>query len=174
MRYQANKMKLTDITRCGVFACAALVIFVLESYIPPIIAVPSVKLGLANVVTLAAMYVLGAGQAFSILIIRIILGNIFTGQAASFLFSVSGGLMCYAATLILKPFFNGKTIWALGTVGALFHNFGQLICAYFMLGAESMAYYALVLALAACITGTFTGLCAQSFILHYNRIYRRK
>lgn len=166
MQLREDKKTLSEITRCAIFACAALVIFSVESCVPLPIAIPGIKLGLANVVTLAAVYILGNREALMILIVRVILGNIFTGQLMSLIYSLTGGMFCYIITVMLKPFFNGRSIWALGTIGAVFHNFGQLLCAYFMLGSGSLVYYAFVLTAAACFTGSFTGLCAQHIILH--------
>ena len=161
-----DRKSLSRITECAVFACVALIIFAVEACVPIPVAIPGVKLGLANVVTLAAVYIIGKRETLMILIVRIILGNIFTGQAVSLIYSLTGGIFCYIITVALKSFFKGKNIWALGTIGAIFHNFGQLLCAYLMLGSGSLVYYGLVLTAAACVTGTFTGLCAQYVILH--------
>jgi len=161
-----DKKSLSEIIQCALFSGIALVIFAVEACIPIPIPIPGIKLGLANVVTLVAIYLLGRKQAFMILIVRILLGNFITGQMMALIYSMAGGMLCYVITATLKPCFNGKTIWALGTLGAIFHNIGQLVCAYFMLGKGSILYYGFILTGAACITGTFTGLVAQHIILH--------
>ncbi len=142
----------------------ALIIFAVESCIPPFVAIPGVRLGLANVVTLGAVYILGPRDAFWILIVRIILGNMLTGQLVSLIYSFAGGILCYIATVGLKRFFEGSTIWALGVIGALCHNIGQIACACFMYRTGSLVYYGAVLCALSCITGTFTGLCAQVMV----------
>lgn len=167
-------MNVRHISRCALFAAASLVIFILESYIPPVLPVPGIKPGLANIVTLAAVYILGSRSAFAVLMVRIILSSIFAGQSVSFIYSLCGGLCCYAVTIALKPLFKERTIWFLGVIGAVFHNLGQLAAAFFMLGRASLAYYGLILTAAACITGTFTGFCAQYLVLYYNKIFGRK
>lgn len=159
-----GSMKTSKLVRCAVFACMALVIFAVESLIPPFLPIPGFKLGLANVVTLAAVYVLGSVEALWILVVRIILGNMFTGQLTSFIYSFAGGVLCYLVTIALKRFFKGNTIWALGVIGAIFHNIGQIICASFMFRSTSLVYYGVILCFVSCITGTFTGLCAQYMI----------
>lgn len=156
-----EKGSVKKLTECAMFAALALIIFVLESLLPPIVPIPGVKLGLANTVTLAAIYILGNTEAACILLVRIILGNIFTGQAVSFVYGFFGGAACWLSTVFLKKFFNANTIWVLGVVGALFHNAAQLACAVFLLKTISVVYYGAVLAISSCITGTFTGLCAQ-------------
>ena len=71
----------------------ALTIFMVEAQIPPVVPLPGVKLGLANIVTLFALYYLGTGSAFIILIARCILGAMFAGNASALLFSLLGGVL---------------------------------------------------------------------------------
>jgi len=166
---QEGKINLSGLTKSACLAALALVIFSVESCVPVLVAIPGVKLGLANVVTLVSVYILGKKYAFFILLVRILLGNIITGQIMAMIYSFSGGMLCYIVTIALKPYFKGNTIWALGTIGAVFHNIGQLICAYFMLGSGSLLYYGFVLTIAAIVTGSFTGFCAQYVIMRIKR-----
>ena len=86
-------MSIRRLTRCAVLASVALIIFILEAQIPPIVPVPGFKLGLANVVTLGAMYFLGIKEALLILTVRIVLGNMFSGQLMSMMYSFCGGYL---------------------------------------------------------------------------------
>ena len=165
-------MKVKNLVLCSILATVALVIFVVEACVPLPVAVPGLKLGLANVVTLAAMYIVGPKHTLGILLIRIILGNMFTGQMMSFAYSLSGGLLCYTTTLILKRFFNHKTMWFLGVTGAVSHTAGQMVCAYFMLRSASLFYYGAMLFFGAIISGCFTGLCAQYAVTHFKKLTR--
>lgn len=162
-----GKINLSSLIKSACLAALALIIFSVEACVPVLVAIPGIKLGLANVVTLASVYLLGKRQALLILVVRILLGNIITGQMMAMIYSFSGGMLCFIVTIALKPYFKGNTIWALGTIGAVFHNIGQLICAYFMLGNGSLLYYGFVLTIAAIITGSFTGLCAQYVIMRF-------
>lgn len=163
---RGDEKSILEIVRCALLAGIALVIFAVEACVPVPVPVPGIKLGLANVVTLVAVYMFGKRQAFMILVVRILLGNLIMGQMMALVYSLAGGMLCYAVTVILKPYFNGKSIWALGALGAIFHNIGQLVCACFMLGKASVFYYGFILTGVACVTGTFTGIVAQSIILH--------
>ncbi|MBQ8587770.1 MAG: Gx transporter family protein [Clostridia bacterium] len=154
-------MNTKRLTRCALFAAMALIIYAVESLLPPFAPVPGFKLGLANTVTLAAVYILGPVDAFWILTVRIILGNIFTGQLMSMIYSLSGGILCYAVTVALKRFFTVQTMWALGIAGALAHISGQVACASLLFRSASFLYYGVYLCIFACISGTFTGICAQ-------------
>ncbi len=164
---EQGSMNIHIVTRCAVFTCLALAVYVIESFIPPVVPIPGIKPGLANIVTLSAIYILGAREAFYVLLARIILGSICTGQAVSFIYSLAGGMACYFSTLVLRNLFGEKTLWALGVTGALFHNAAQLACAVVMLGSTSVVYYGIALGLASCVTGAFTGLCAQYAVNKY-------
>ena len=147
--------------RCALFAAVSLIIYVIESLLPPLVPVPGARLGLANTVTLAAVYILGNRAAFFVLAVRIVLSSVFAGQAVSFLYSFCGGMCCYAVTVLLKSRFGEDKIWAIGVIGAIFHNIGQLAVGYFLIGGAPVLYYGFVMTACACVTGTFTGLCAQ-------------
>lgn len=86
------------ITTCAVLAALALALSYLESFFPPLLPLPGVKLGLANIVTVYALYALGASSALAILVVRCLLGSLFAGNASALLFSLLGGL---AAMLVM-------------------------------------------------------------------------
>lgn len=84
-------MKIKTMTRMALLSAIALTIFWVEAQIPMPISVPGVKLGLANVVTVYAVFSLGAWEAGGILLVRVLLGSLFTGQMMSLLYSAVGG-----------------------------------------------------------------------------------
>lgn len=154
-------MKVQDLTVCSVLTAAALVIFLVEAQIPPIVAIPGIKLGLANVVTLFALVFLGRKQALFILLVRIFLGNLFMGQMMSFFYSLSGGICCFLVMALLLPLFPPKQLWVCSVFGALAHNLGQIIVAAGILRSWNVFWYLPILEISAVITGMFTGLCVQ-------------
>ena len=167
-------MKTSKLTRCALFAAMALIIHVIESFLPPPAPIPGIKLGIANVITLAAIYILGNKEAFFVLIVRIILGNMFSGQVMSLIYSLCGGVFCYIVTVALKRFFKGNTIWFLGVLGAVAHSIGQSLCACVLFSSSAFVYYGALMCLFSCVTGTFTGLCAQFMVKHFGVIKERK
>lgn len=162
-------MNTKKLSLTAMLTAAALIIFVAESQIPPVVPIVGVKLGLANVITLVALYLLSPREAFFISIIRIVLGSIFTGHLMSFFFSLAGGLLCYAAMLFASKIFSKQQIWAVSVLGAIAHNAGQLCVALFMLGRSEILWYSPVLLLSALITGAFTGVTAQLVIHRFNK-----
>lgn len=154
-------MDIRKLTKMALLTGIALIIFIVEAQIPAPVPVPGIKLGLANVVTVYAMFALGPGQALMILLCRILLGSLFTGQMMALLYSLSGGLLCWLAMLLLRKLVTEKQLWACSAVAAVFHNIGQILMAILITRTPQVALYLPVLAISGLITGLFTGLCAQ-------------
>ena len=153
-------MSTRRLTTMAVLAAAALVIFVAEAQIPPVVPIPGVKLGLANIITLVAMYLLDRRSAGGILAVRLVLGSVFTGGMSAFLFSVCGGLLAYALMCLLKGAFPPARAWIVSVLAAIAHNAGQLLVAVWVAGTPSLWVYAPALLAAGIITGAFTGIAA--------------
>lgn len=154
----------------AILTAFALVAFVIESAIPPLTPIYGVKLGLANVFTLFALYALGKPYGLAVMSLRILLGNIITGQLVSFIYSLTGGLLSFLLMILLKRFFPLKQMWVLSVLCAVTHNIGQLLAAIFMMQTLAIAYYLPVLILSGIIAGAFTGLCAQLVLIRLSKI----
>lgn len=103
---------------CGILTAAALTIFVLEAQLPPLIPVPGIKPGLANIVTLFALVFLCPRDAFLILLARTLLGAFLVGNPSILLYSLSGGLVCLGAETLLVRLCGQRQIWAVSAAGA--------------------------------------------------------
>lgn len=163
-------MKTKKLILTAVLTASALVAFTIEAAIPPLTPIYGIKLGIANVFTLFALYALGTPQAAAVLFLRIILGSIFTGQMVSFIYSLTGGLLSFLLMVLLKRFFPLKQLWVLSVLCAVMHNIGQLLAAVFMTGTVQIMLYLPVLIAAGIIAGAFTGLCAQLVLIRINKI----
>ena len=89
-------MRVKRLTRCALLTAIALAIFVLEAQIPIPFPVPGMKLGLSNIITLFALFSFGWKDALAIVVIRILLGNLASGQVMALLYSLGGGLLSFA------------------------------------------------------------------------------
>ena len=166
MRFSVRKL-----TTMAVLTAVALIIFMIEAVIPLPVTIPGIKLGLANVVTLFALFYddgkkrspdnITVLDAFAILICRIILGSLFSGRFVTFIYSLTGGLFSFAAQALLKKAVTIKQIWVCGAVGAIFHNIGQIAAAVQLTKTPAVAAYLPVLIIAGIFTGIITGLTAQ-------------
>ena len=156
-------MRLTtrELTVCAMLVALALALSYLESFFPLslVIPLPGVKLGLAKVVTLFALYALGPGQAVLILLGRCFLGAMFAGNINALLFSLLGGAAALAMMMLLS---RGRrlSIYGVSIGGAAAHNCGQVAAAVWTLGNTAPLYYLPVLLGVSLGTGTLTGVIA--------------
>ena len=156
-------------TLMAMLIAVALIVFIIEAQVP--LPIPGAKLGLANVVTLFALFYrrgaetskndLTTKDAFIILICRIILGAVFTGRVIAFIYSISGGVLAFAAQALMKKIVSDKQIWVCGSVGAIFHNIGQILAAILVTGTPSIVVLLPQLIIIGVITGVTTGYVAQ-------------
>lgn len=117
------KIKTRELTLCAVLAALALALSYMESFFPLalIVPLPGVKLGLANIVTLYALYAIGFPSALAILLVRCTLGALFAGNASALLFSLLGGL---SALLVMALLSGAKrlSIFGVSIAGAAAHQ----------------------------------------------------
>lgn len=156
-------MKAKRLTELAVLTCVALTIFIVELQIPNLVPLPGVKLGLANIITVFALYFYRAPEVMMVLMARIMLGAIGGGNIMSLLYSLSGGVLCLAGMIMLKRIISIKYIWFCSVMGAILHNIGQVVVACFIAG-WGMIIYLPILLVSGCLAGAFTGACAQVVI----------
>ena len=158
------KIKTRELTLCAVLSALALALSYMESFFPLMLLVPlpGVKLGLANIVTLYALYAIGFPSALAILFVRCTLGALFAGNASALLFSLLGGL---SALLVMALLSGAKklSIFGVSIAGAAAHNCGQVCAALITLAVEpsvmsAALYYLPFLLLVSLFTGALSGL----------------
>ena len=149
-------MKMRTIAICAIMTALALAlsyaenVFALTAFIP----IPGIKLGLANIVTLTALYTVGVAPALIIAVLRSALAAAFTSGATSFIFSVTGGLLSVGVMYGIKAFGRERvSLWGVSIAGAAAHNTGQIIAAWVMLGSASVFAYLPLLLVASILTG---------------------
>ncbi len=157
-------MSAKKLTYMGLLTALALIIFVIEAQIPPLVPIPGVKMGLANIITVFALFRLSPKEALMILLTRVILGSVFAGSVMSMMFSLGGGLCCFLVMLLLRRLFSEEQIWVCSVFGAMAHNCGQMAVTLAVYRTAALLIYLPALLLSGIITGAFTGLCAQ-FVL---------
>ena len=151
-------MNIKKLTTMAMLTAISMIVFLIEAQIPVPIAIPGVKLGVANVITLFALWTLGWREAGAILVVRIFLGNLIVGNMMG---------MC-----LVEPLIDRRHIWVMSMLGAVGHNVGQLAVAVWVSGTAAIALYAPVLLLAGLVTGFFTGQCAQAVLNHMDKIQK--
>jgi heptaprenyl diphosphate synthase len=133
----------------------AMILSYVERFIPLqlVIPLPGVKLGLANTVTLVALYLINKKQCITILVIRCILGSIFGGGITGLMFSLTGGLFAITIMIIAQKM-KCFSIYGVSVLGASFHHIGQIIVSMILMNSIYIGSYLPYLLL----VGIFTGL----------------
>jgi len=155
-------MKLKQMTTNALLTAIALTIFMIEAQIPAPIPIPGIKLGLANIITVFALFAYTPKDALLILSVRVFLGSVFSGQISTLMYSAAGGLLCFMAIVFIKRFLTENQIWVASVIGAIFHNVGQILVAIAVTGTPSIAVYLPILMVSGICAGLFTGLCTQT------------
>ena len=163
-------MKTKKLTRMALLSAIALTIFLVEAQIPMPVPIPGVKLGLANIITVYAVFTLGGWEAAGILTVRVILGAVFSGQMMNLLYSAAGGALALLVTLGLRRILTERQIWVAGCLGAVAHNLGQIGVAIAVTQTPAIITYLPVLLVSGLVAGLFTGLAAQAILGHMRRI----
>lgn len=161
--------KTKKLALMAMLTAASLIVFVIEAQIPAPVPVPGVKLGLANVITLVAMHLLGRREAGLILFVRIAMGSVFAGGVSGFIFSICGGVLAYAVMCLTVRAFPLKMLWVVSALGAVAHNIGQLIAAVAITKTAALLVYAPVLLASGIVTGVFTGLAATYLLIRLDK-----
>ena len=157
-------MKTKKLTLLALLTAIALTIFMIEAQIPPIVPLPAVKLGLANIIPVFAVFSLGPKDAASILFCRIFLGAVFAGNFSTIFYSAAGGILAILVTILLRKVLTHKQLWVAGSIGAVAHSVGQVGMSILITGTPGIIVYLPPLAAISIVTGCFTGLCAQYLV----------
>lgn len=164
-------LKTKKLTLMALLTAIALTIFMIEAQIPPIVPLPGVKLGLANIVTVFAVFALGPGEAASILFCRVFLGAVFAGNFSSIFYSAAGGALAILVTILLRKILTHKQLWVAGALGAVAHSVGQVGMSILITGTPGIIVYLPPLVAISIVTGCFTGLCAQ-FLVNRGKLWK--
>ena len=153
---------------CAMLTALAMIFGYVEALIPFNFGIPGVKLGLANLVIVVALYLLPAHQVFFVQIVRIVLVSFLFGNLSMMIYSLAGGLLSFLVMSLLKKA-GGFSVIGVSIAGGVTHNIGQLIVAMLVVQNMKIAYYASVLMIAGLITGGLIGMLAQRIQLHINQ-----
>ena len=138
----------------SVATALAMILAFVESQIPPLSAIPGVKLGLANIVTVFLLYRLGWREAVAVSAIRVLLSALLFGSFVSLMYSAFGAVLSLLVMIPSKRFLPFSPI-GVSVLGAVAHNGGQILAALILLGNAAIVYYLVPLV----ISGTLAGVC---------------
>ncbi len=169
------KQLLTDgktsykIALSAIMVAAALIVSYIEAMIPAVIPIPGVKLGIANIVVVVALYMFGARYALTINVIRIFIAGFLFSGVFGILYSLAGGLLSFAVMLIVKHF-KCFSIVGVSLAGGVFHNLGQLLTAAYLVSNIKVFVYFPVLIFSGLICGTVIGIVAGILLQRLKKV----
>jgi heptaprenyl diphosphate synthase len=156
-------MKSKKYAYLGLMIALAFVFSYIEFLLPINLGIPGVKLGLANLVVIVAIYTIGTRDAFLLSVIRIVLVAFTFGNMSAMLYSLAGGMLSFLVMAAAKRlgWFSTKGV---SVLGGIFHNVGQILMAMAILQTAQLIYYLPVLMISGIVTGFLIGLLAALII----------
>lgn len=158
------KINTKKLVLIGVLAAVAMILSYIEALLPPIYsAVPGIKLGLANIAIIFALYSVDFKSAALISAIKVFLSALLFGSVTSFIYSFSGAVLSLVVMALMKK----STLFSpvgVSVAGAVMHNVGQVFCAIIILGTAEIGYYLTFLSVSAVVSGVLVGLVSALLI----------
>lgn len=150
----------------------ALALHFVERNIPVPFMTPGAKLGLANLVTVIALYTMKQKRdVIKIIVARLVLSAIFGGSVSGLMYGSMGALLSFIIMIIIKESLKEKvSIIGVSAAGAVFHNIGQLLVASLIVQNIGVMLYLPVLSLAGIVTGIFVGMAANYTVAHMYKL----
>ena len=152
-----------ELTRLSLAVTFALILSFIESRIPAFVAVPGVKVGLANIAVIFMLYKFGVKSAIIVSLMRVFLVSVLFGTPVSLFYSISGAVLSFAVMLTLKTF-TPLTEVAVSVSGGISHNVGQIIAASIILETNVVIYYLPFLILSGTVAGIVVGIVAALLV----------
>lgn len=168
-----SRGKLRHLLFLSLLTAMALTLFLVEAQLPLPVGIAGVKLGLSNLVTLFLLVKFSLRDAAAVMGLRIFLGNLFTGQVVSLLYSLAGGVLSLLVMLLFCRMLKGKSVWFVSIMGGTAHNIGQILIAMCLLGVGGVVYYIPFLFVSGILMGLLTGLVTQGFLHAWERLQLR-
>ena len=141
----------------------ALILSFVESRIPAFVAIPGVKVGLANIAVIFTLYKFGIKEAATVSAVRVILVSTLFGTPVSFVYSFSGAVLSLLVMFLLKSLTSLSEV-TISVAGGVMHNIGQIGAASIILGTNMIVYYLPFLLLSGTIAGIAVGIASGLLI----------
>lgn len=152
----------------GIFAALAILMGYVEAILPSPVPIQGVKLGLANVIILIAMYFMGGKAALGINIIRVTISALLFNGFSGFLYSMAGAGASFIIMILAKKI-KSSSIIGVSVLGGITHNIAQIGVAAAVLNTPGLMYYIPVLLISGTVMGVITGMVAKYCLIHIDK-----
>lgn len=156
-------MKTKKIAVLALAIALAMILSFVESQIPAFVAIPGVKIGLANIAVVFVLYKLGWKEAVLISLVRVVMVSVLFGTAVSLFYSVAGAVLSLTGMVLLRKTGLFSTV-AVSVTGGVLHNVGQILMACLLLETNVIVYYLPFLILSGVIAGVVIGVVSAIMV----------
>ena len=157
------RMRTKKVAVLGLAVALAMILSFVESQIPAFVAIPGVKMGLANIAVVFVLYKLGWKEALTISLLRVFLVTLLFGNLGLLWYSLAGAVLSLAGMIALKKMGLFSEI-AVSVVGGVLHNAGQIAVACILFDTDKLLYYLPFLMISGTVAGIAIGLLAGIMI----------
>ncbi len=151
------------LTTLSLITAFALILSFIESRLPAFTAIPGIKVGLANIAVIFVLYKLGAREAVTVSLVRVLMVSILFGSPVSLVYSILGAALSLTVMIIMKRLTPLSEV-TVSIIGAICHNIGQIAAASIMLGTNAVIYYLPYLLVFGIIAGLVVGIAGGLLI----------
>jgi len=158
MRNDSKKL-----TTLALSVAIAMILSFVESKIPLFVAIPGIKVGLANIAVVFTLYKIGAKEAIAVSLVRVVLVSMIFGNIESMLFSLTGATLSFVVMFLMKKY-TPLTEVAVSVSGGIMHNIGQIFVAFLLLETEVVFYYLPFLLISGIAAGVAVGIVSSLLV----------
>lgn len=155
--------KTRRIAYLALLAALTLVLGYFDAMIPLPVTIPGIKLGLANITVLIALYLMGPRYSFVLMLMKVLMTSLIVGSPSMIMYSFSGSMLAYGGMWLLWKT-NKVNLFAVSIVMSVLHNLGQITVAAAILATPAVFLNLPIMVIAACITGAITATIATGVL----------
>ncbi len=164
------KSKTKRLAFLGILTALSMVLSYIELLLPPIwSAVPGIKMGLANIISVILLYGFSFKDAAAVSVIRVSLVSLLFGNAMVFIYSIAGALLSLGVMAVLKKS-DKLSMVGVSIAGAVSHNLGQIIVAIIILQTKEIGYYMIILSFTGTVAGIIVGLISSVVLRYFKKL----
>ena len=164
-------MKTKKLATAAVLTATAMMLSYVESLIPAFVAIPGIKIGLANIVTVFALYTIGWRGAICVSLVRVCLSSLLFGNVTGFFYSLTGALLSFLGMLLLSRISLFSPV-AVSSFGGVLHNVGQIFASALVLETAAVFTYLPILLISGTIAGVVIGIAAGLLVGRLEKIVK--
>lgn len=168
-----KKNNVRQLVTLAICVSLAMVLSYVETLIPVFVPIPGVKIGLANIATVFALYTLGGWQACTVSFVRVCLSGLLFGNAVGFIYSLSGAVLSLAVMLLLSMIKKLSPI-GVSVAGGVMHNAGQILAAMLVMRTAEIIAYLPVLIISGTIAGIVIGIAAGILTVSLKKVVHKQ